>query len=78
MASKPSAARDEVPEAKYPTSSDGNVFEQHWGLTMRLSDAGMRGRKTELIYLDHRFPPWLTEDAIPRSLEPIVRRSRWY
>jgi hypothetical protein len=30
---------------------------------MRLSDAGMRCRKTEPIYPDHRFPPWLTEDA---------------
>jgi hypothetical protein len=43
-------------------------------LTMRLSDAGMRRRQTKLIYPNHRLPPWLTEDATPRSLEPIVRR----
>ena len=41
---------------------------------MRLSDAGLRCRQTKLIYPDHRLPPWLTEDATPRSLEPIVRR----
>jgi hypothetical protein len=45
-------------------------------LTIRLSDAGLRRPKSKLIYLDHRFPPWFTEDATPRSLEPIVRRSR--
>ena len=32
-------------------------------LTMRLSDAGMRRRKTKLIYPNHRLPPWPTEDA---------------
>ncbi len=42
-------------------------------LTMRLSDAGLRGPKAKLVYPDHRLPPWLTEDAAPRSLEPIVR-----
>jgi hypothetical protein len=26
-----------------------------------------------MLYPDHRFPPWLTEAAPPRSLEPIVR-----
>jgi hypothetical protein len=41
---------------------------------MRLSDAGLRCRQTKLIYPDHRLPPWPNEDAIPRSLEPIVRR----
>jgi len=30
---------------------------------MRLSDAGLRRRQTKLIYLNHRPPPWLTEDA---------------
>jgi hypothetical protein len=30
---------------------------------MRLSDAGLRRRQTKLLYLDHRPPPWLTEDA---------------
>jgi hypothetical protein len=41
---------------------------------MRLSDAGLRCRPTKLIYPDHRLPPWPTEDAAPRSLQPIVRR----
>src|ERR1700727_851432 len=40
---------------------------------MRLSDAGLHQRQTKLIDPDHRLPPWLTEDATPRSLEPIVR-----
>jgi hypothetical protein len=40
---------------------------------MRLSDARLRYRKPKLIYPDHRLPPWLTEDAAARSLEPIVR-----
>jgi len=44
---------------------------------MRLSDAGLRRRPTKLIYLNHRLPPWLTEVAAPRSLEPIVMRSSW-
>src|SRR5476651_1439251 len=35
------------------------------GLTMRLSDAGMRRRPTKLIYPDHRPTPWLIEDATP-------------
>src|ERR1700722_7073819 len=43
-------------------------------LTIRLSDAGLRRHPTKLIYPNHRLPPWLTEDAAPRSLEPIVRR----
>jgi len=30
---------------------------------MRLSDAGLRRRQTELLYPKHRFPPWLTEVA---------------
>src|ERR1700722_11098452 len=42
---------------------------------MRLSDAGLRRRQRKLIYPDHRLPPWLTEDATPRSLEPLVRHS---
>ncbi len=40
---------------------------------MRLRDAGLRRRTTKLIDPDHRPSPWLTEDAAPRSLEPIVR-----
>ncbi len=32
---------------------------------------------TELFYPDHRLPPWPTEDATPRSLEPIVRTPTW-
>src|ERR1700722_10875794 len=45
-------------------------------LTIRLSDAGMRRRKAKLIYFNHRLPPWPTEDATPRSLEPGVRLPR--
>src|ERR1700733_10887842 len=33
---------------------------------MRLSDAGLRQRKTKLLYPNHRLPPWFTEDA-PRD-----------
>jgi hypothetical protein len=29
---------------------------------MRLSDAGLRQRQTKALYLNHRPPPWLTED----------------
>lgn len=32
-------------------------------LTMRLNDAGVRQHKPKLIYLDHRPPPSVTEDA---------------
>jgi hypothetical protein len=40
---------------------------------MRLSDAGLRFQQTKLLYPDHLPSPWPTEDAAPRSLEPIVR-----
>jgi len=40
---------------------------------MRLSDAGLRRRQTKPLYPNHRSPPWPTEDATRRSLEPIVR-----
>src|SRR5579863_476812 len=30
---------------------------------MRLSDAGLHQRRTKALYSNHRFPPWLTEDA---------------
>src|SRR5260221_466885 len=30
---------------------------------MRLSDAGMLGRQTKLLYPDHRPSPWLNGDA---------------
>jgi hypothetical protein len=40
-----------------------NMRRARLGLTMRLSDAGMRQRQTELIYFNHRLPPWHTEDA---------------
>ena len=43
-------------------------------LTMWLSDAGLRRRKTKILYPDHRPSPWFTEGDTPRSLEPIVRR----
>src|SRR5882757_7616096 len=40
---------------------------------MRLSDARLRRRQRKILYLNHRLPPWLNEDATPRSLEPMVR-----
>jgi hypothetical protein len=43
------------------------------GLTMSLSDAGLHQRQTKALDLNHRSPPWLTEDVAPRSLQPIVR-----
>jgi hypothetical protein len=36
------------------------------GLTMRLSDAGLRKRQTKALYPNHRFPPWLNETR-PRA-----------
>ena len=30
---------------------------------MRLSDTGLRRRPAKLVYLNHRLPPWLNEDA---------------
>src|SRR5258708_5088786 len=45
-----------------------------WRLTIRLSDARLRRRQTELVYPNHRPTPWLIEDVASRSLEPIVRR----
>src|SRR5579859_7325790 len=30
---------------------------------MRLSDARLHQRQTKALYLNHRSPPWLTEDA---------------
>jgi hypothetical protein len=47
-----------------------------WNLTIRLSDAGLRQRQTKAVNTNHRSPPWLTEGAAPRSLEPIVRGRR--
>jgi len=38
-----------------------------WCLTMRLSEARLRWLQTKLLYLNHRLPPWLTEDATPRD-----------
>jgi hypothetical protein len=38
------------------------------------SDAGLRQRQAKLIYPNHPSPPWLTDDAAPRSVEPIVKR----
>jgi hypothetical protein len=54
---------------------DVRAMSPRWGLTMRLSDAGLRRRRTKVLYPNHRSPPWLTEDPTPRSLEPIVRRQ---
>src|ERR1700683_8489 len=82
------AASPTVPDAEgetyvvismQPLSDIRNERDSVWrhlvmcGLTMRLSDAGLRCRETKLIYPNHRPPRWLTEDAAPRSLEPIVR-----
>jgi len=41
-------------------------------LAMRLSEARLRRCQTKMLYTNHRLPPWLTEDATPRSLEPLV------
>jgi hypothetical protein len=40
-----------------------NLRRTRLGLTMRLGDAGLRCPTTKLIYLNHRLPPPLTEDA---------------
>jgi hypothetical protein len=45
-----------------------------WRLTRRLSDAGLRWRKPKQIYLNHRHPPWLTEEAT----SGILRRYHQY
>jgi uncharacterized DUF497 family protein len=45
-----------------PTAGKGSI----WHITMRLSDAGLRRRKTKLIFLNHRLLPWPNEDA-PRD-----------
>jgi hypothetical protein len=37
-----------------------------------MSDARLRRLKTKLLYPDHRSPPWLTEDATPRSIELLL------
>ncbi len=44
----------------------GTVLTPGIDLTMRLSDARLRRRTTNLIYPDHRNPHWPTEDA-PRD-----------
>jgi hypothetical protein len=56
--------------------SSNIVGAMNGGLTMRLSDAGMRRHPTKLIYFDHRSSPWLTEDATPRSLELLLDPAR--
>jgi hypothetical protein len=49
-------------------------------LTMRLSDAELRRRRTKLIYPGHRRTPWLTEDAARdrsnRLLDAVTTRCR--
>jgi hypothetical protein len=54
--------------------SRSEIFDQG-NLTMRLSDAGLRRRETKALYLDHRPPPWLTEDA-PRDRSNRVLDDR--
>ena len=39
------------------------VSSSSWQLTMRLSDAGLRQRRTKALYPNHRLPPWPIEDA---------------
>ncbi len=45
---------------------------------MRLSDAGLRQRRTKALYPNHRLPPWLTEaaprDRSNRLLDSLRRR----
>ncbi len=51
-----------------PTNTHG-LSSPSCRLTKRLSDAGLRRRKTKAVYPGHRLPPWLTKDATPRSLQ---------
>jgi hypothetical protein len=67
----PTFAEAKDPEPYNAVDTTGKSLE------MRLSDAGLRQRQTKLIYPKHRLPPWLKEDAAPRSLEPIVRQQHW-
>jgi hypothetical protein len=39
---------------------------------MRSSDAGARCCQAKLIYLNHRLPPWLTEDAARDRSNPLL------
>jgi hypothetical protein len=54
------------------TTIAANIGDRHWiapflrGLTMRLSDAGLRCCESKLLYPNHRLPPWPNEDA-PRD-----------
>jgi hypothetical protein len=41
---------------------------------MRLSDARVRCRKTKLIYLNNRLPPWLTEAAARDGSNRLLER----
>ena len=50
------------------------IFDQG-RLTIRLSDAGARCRKTKLIYPHHRPSPWSTE-ATPRDRSKRVLEVR--
>jgi len=50
-------------KTRTPTEATDRRRKDSWGLTMRLSGAGVRRRQTKLLYLNHRLPPWLTEDA---------------
>jgi hypothetical protein len=60
--------------ATHPGRMCGSAERFPWQLTLRLSDAWVRRYQTKMLYPNHRSTPWLTEDATPRSLEPIVRR----
>ena len=38
----------------------------------RLNDAGLRKRRTKMLYTNHRLPPWLTEDDTRDRSNPLL------
>ena len=63
IGSAPCIATDTIAATPNPIK----YWRQRWltgdGLTMRLSDAGLRRRKTKPLYTNHPLPPALTEDV---------------
>src|ERR1700742_1810185 len=53
--------------ARYAAASNTLVASLRIRLTIRLSDAGLRQRQTELLNPNHRPSPWPTEDAGSRA-----------
>jgi hypothetical protein len=43
---------------------------------MRLSDAGLRQRQTKALDPNHRFPPWLNEDATRDRSNRLLEADR--